>query len=113
MTGNAFGKPRYGRPKTDAERLKTHYALTGETNLPARGTRIQKTYNNQTFKPSIPSVFMDTIIGYTLYPAFKDKSKSTNTQLILGLALGYAGYAIMHGISLSDMFKLQLNSIGG
>jgi len=109
MDGNAFGRPRYGRPKTDAERLRTHYALTGETTLPPRGTRLSKT-NTQEFKPNIPSAFIGAVMGYTLYPAFK--GGSVKTQFILGLALGYVGYAIAHGQSLSDIFKMQLTKMG-
>ena len=110
MTGNAFGRPRYGRPKTDVERLRTHYALTGETTLPPRGTRIQKVQEKQTPKLNIASAFMGAVMGYTLYPAFK--GSSVKTQFILGIAVGYIGYAVMHGQSLADMFKIEFSKMG-
>ena len=109
MYGNAFGRPRYGRPKTDVERLRTHYALTGETTLPQRGTRIQK-QEKQTFNINIASAFMGAVMGYTLYPAFK--GSSVKTQFILGIAVGYIGYAVMHGQSLADMFKIEFSKMG-
>ena len=110
MTGNAFGRPRYGRPKTDDERLRTHYALTGETTLPPRGTRLSKT-NSSEFNPNIPSVFIGAVMGFTLYPAFK--GKSVKTQFVLGIIAGYIGYALMHGDSITNILKSQVNIIGG
>jgi len=41
MDGNAFGRPRRGRPKTDAERRATHKAVYGNTKLPERGARME------------------------------------------------------------------------
>ena len=38
ISGNAFGIPRLGHPKTDEERLETHKALYGTSDLPPRGT---------------------------------------------------------------------------
>jgi len=42
MNGNAFGRPRRGRPKTEAERRATHKALYGNTKLPSRGTGLAR-----------------------------------------------------------------------
>jgi len=42
MNGNAFGQPRRGRPKTDAERRATHKSLYGNTKLPKRGTGLAR-----------------------------------------------------------------------
>jgi len=112
MTGNAFGKPRYGRPKTDAERLKTHYALTGETTLPPRGTGIQRKQSTGIIKnPNLPSLFVGAVMGFTLYPVFK--GSSVKSQFILGLLFGYLGYAVTHGGSLKDIVKSQINEVGG
>jgi len=38
ISGNAFGRPRCGHPKINAERLATHKALYGTSELPPRGT---------------------------------------------------------------------------
>ena len=42
ISGNAFGRPRYGNPKTEQERLATHKALYGTSELPPRGTGLYK-----------------------------------------------------------------------
>ena len=112
MTGNSFGRPRYGRPKTDAERLRTHYALTGETTLPPRGTGLQRRQQTKTtFNPNLPSALVGAVMGFTLYPVLE--GKSAKYQFILGLLLGYVGYAVIHGVSLKDVLKMQMNAIGG
>ena len=36
--GLAFGEPRMGRPKTEAERKATHFEQFGTYDLPPRGT---------------------------------------------------------------------------
>jgi len=38
----AGGSPRFGRPKTEEERLATHRALYGEETLPPRGTGLKR-----------------------------------------------------------------------
>lgn len=43
MNGLAFGQPRRGRPKTDAERRATHKRLYGgNAKLPPRGTGLAR-----------------------------------------------------------------------
>ena len=38
----ASGRPRRGRPKTEAERRATHQSLFGDDNLPPRGTGLRR-----------------------------------------------------------------------
>ena len=40
--GSAFGEPRFGNPKTDEERMATHYSIYSTTDLPPRGTGLKK-----------------------------------------------------------------------
>ena len=43
MRGNAFGQPRRGNPKTDAERRATHKAVYGgNSKLHPRGTGLAR-----------------------------------------------------------------------
>jgi len=41
LSGLAFGKPRRGKPKTDAERRATHKAVHGTSKLPPRGSGLR------------------------------------------------------------------------
>lgn len=43
--GLAFGEPRLGQPKTEEERMQTHFQLYGTTDLPPRGTGLRRLAN--------------------------------------------------------------------
>lgn len=42
LSGLAFGQPRQGKPKTEAERKATHKKMYGNTKLPKRGTGLKR-----------------------------------------------------------------------